>query len=484
MNSRSDAPGGLQLPRVQHYPTDVAGTAGADIAELMVDIGQPLDPWQEYVLIHAMGERPATQKWAAFEVGVDVARQNGKGGIIEARTLGGLFVLEERMIIHSAHQFDTSLEAFSRLVALIEGSEWMSRKVKRIVRSHGEEGITLTSGQRVRFRTRTKGGGRGFTCDCLFLDEAMILPTATKGALMPTLSARPNPQIWYLGSAVDQQLHEHGMEFARVRARGHAGTDDSLAWFEWSACDTLDELTPEMAADPAVWAMANPALDIRISHEHVAREQRSMAPRTFAVERLGVGDWPDPDGDAEGDITREMWRAIEDPQSTARDPLVLGIAVKADRSMSAIGASGMRDDGLRQIGVIDHRPGTAWVVDRCVELVEQHEPVEVVIGGKGPASSLIEDLKEKGVKVHVIGLNEEAEGCALLLDAIGQRTVRHLGTPELAAATRGVVKRTVGDVDVWSRRKSTADISPLEAVTLAFWGSVRSVVSEPLVAWR
>jgi hypothetical protein len=42
------------------------------------------------VLERALGVRE-DGKWAAFEVGLDVSRQNGKGGILEARELAGLF---------------------------------------------------------------------------------------------------------------------------------------------------------------------------------------------------------------------------------------------------------------------------------------------------------------------------------------------------------------------------------------------------------
>jgi hypothetical protein len=123
--------------------------------------GLVLDPWQAFVLEHALGER-ADGRWAAFEVGVVVSRQNGKGAILEARELAGLFLLGERLVVHSAHQFDTSLEAFRRLLGLIEDTPDLDRRVKRVSRSHGEEGIELKGGQRIRFRTRTKGGGRGF----------------------------------------------------------------------------------------------------------------------------------------------------------------------------------------------------------------------------------------------------------------------------------------------------------------------------------
>jgi hypothetical protein len=47
------------------------------------------DDWQQRAL--ELGLRTHRGKWASFEVGIDVARQNGKGGIIEARDLVGLF---------------------------------------------------------------------------------------------------------------------------------------------------------------------------------------------------------------------------------------------------------------------------------------------------------------------------------------------------------------------------------------------------------
>jgi phage terminase large subunit-like protein len=121
----------------------------------------------------------------------------------------------------------------------------------------------------------------------------MIISEAMHGALLPTLSARKNPQVWYTGSAVDQLVHDHGVVFARVRERGRKGGDPALSYYEWSIdVDHPDKVTPEMATDPELWRMANPALGVRIHERFVESEQRSMDPRTFAVERLGVGDWP------------------------------------------------------------------------------------------------------------------------------------------------------------------------------------------------
>ncbi len=461
----------LQHPRICHFP-ESHSSAGAEAVDLSAMAGLFLDPWQAFVLEHSLAERP-DGKWAAFEVGVCVPRQNGKGAILEARELAGLFLLGEPLIIHSAHQFDTSLEAFRRLLGLIEETPELSRRIKRVSRSHGEEGITLTNGQRVRFRTRTKGGGRGFSCSCLILDEAMILPDSSHGALLPTLSAQPNPQVWYTGSAVDQLVHQDGVVWARVRERGIAGDDPSLAYFEWSAMDAPDpsHLAPEVTVDRDAWATANPGLGIRILPEHVEHERRSMDPRGFAVERLGVGDWPstDPYGDSVIDLAQ--WRLLTDGASAMLDPVCFAFDVTPERASSSIAAAGLRRDGLIHVEVIDRRPGTGWLADRVAELCQRHEPSAVLCDSASPAASLVEEMKAAGVNVRPLPATENVKACGHLYDLVEQTRLRHRGTDDLESAILGAARRPLVDAWAWSRKSSRVDISPLVAVTLAAWGA-------------
>src|SRR5699024_1348732 len=93
---------GAQRHRGERVPAH-EWSAAEDAAALMELVGKPLDDWQRHVLDGAMGER-LDGRWTAFEVGLIVPRQNGKNVIIEARELAGLFILEDRVIIHSAHQ--------------------------------------------------------------------------------------------------------------------------------------------------------------------------------------------------------------------------------------------------------------------------------------------------------------------------------------------------------------------------------------------
>lgn len=216
---------GSQVPRFQVVP-EARSSAGQEAIELAASAGLILDPWQCNVLEGALGERD-DGKWAASEVGLIVPRQNGKGGILEARELAGLFVFGERLLLHSAHEFKTAAEAFLRLRALVVNTPELSKQVSRIHTSHGEEGIELRSGARIRFVARSTGSGRGFTGDLIVLDEAYNLPPPTMAALVPTLSARPNTQLWYTSSAPLPRMESDTLR--RLCRRGRAAARLSVA---------------------------------------------------------------------------------------------------------------------------------------------------------------------------------------------------------------------------------------------------------------
>lgn len=494
---------GVQEARVRHVPA-YTSTSGDEAIALARLAGIELDPWQQMEIRDAMGESPdwkcpkctyrsplrqpcpmhpraaLLHPWAAFEV-VDVdPRQNGKSEKLVVRQLAGLFLLEEPLQIYSAHLFDTAIEIFRRLVFVVENCDDLRREVKHrgskmtgIKYSHGEEGIELRNGRRIRFKARTAGGGRGFTCDTLYLDEAMMgLPERFLGSTVPTLSARPNPQIWFAGSAPDDEDPSHdGVVLAKRRARALTGEDPSLAYFEHSAeGEDPDSVEDEILDDPQQWALANPSLGIRITADYIAKERAAMGRRQFAVERMGIGAWPnldvlDPDG-----ISPADFEATIDEDSEAEDPVVFAFDVRPNRTAAAIGAAGFRDDGLRHLEVVEHSAGTDWIVDRLVELTEAHEYDEVIYDQASPAASLAPELEARGVRLRAVGAREVGQACGVIFDGYVQQAVRHLGTPELEAAVRGAAKRPLGDAWAWSRRLSNVDICPLVAVTLALWG--------------
>jgi phage terminase large subunit-like protein len=292
---------GEQEPRLCSLPPGGSGESGDRAVELARMAGLELDPWQELVLRSGLRRRGG--RWAAFEVCLIVARQNGKGAVLEALELAALFLFPDvRLILHSAHEFKTAAEAFRRIRALVEDHPDFTAQVERVRTAAGAEAIELKDGKRLRFVARSGGSGRGFTSDLVILDEAYELGDTEMAALLPTLSARPDPQVWYTSSAGSQKSTQLG----RVRARGVRGGDPSLAFLEWSADDAVYD-----PADPACWAQANPGMGIRIDREYIEREFAALGPEAFARERLSVGDYP-VDGAGDWQVIRaEAWDARE-----------------------------------------------------------------------------------------------------------------------------------------------------------------------------
>jgi hypothetical protein len=470
---------GSQVPRIELVPDGAEHPRWLEIRGFIEAMGVVLDDWQWRVLHAAFLRRDGL--WAAFAVAVCAPRQNGKNGILEVRELVGALILGEKLQIHSAHLADTSKEGFRRLDDLIDANSFLSSEVKHIWRTNGHESIEFKNGCRIRFRTRTRGGGRGFSGSTVIFDEAMFLPEVSMGSILPVISAQPDPQVWYMGSAVDQQIHEDGVVFARVRDRALKAEDDRLAYFEWSVeAESPDEVDSDDDID--LWAQSNPALGIRIMPSYVEAERGELEPRSFAVERLGVGDWPRTDGKMDTVIPLETWDALLDQKSKVVDPVSFAFDVTPDRSAASIGIAGRRKDGLAHVEVIEHRRGTGWVVGRLIELVEKHEAASVVCDNSSPAAALVPELEKAEVLVETVSAPEHAQACGLIFDAADQGKMRHLGTTELRSAIRGAKKRPLGDSWGWSRKNSGVDISPLVAVTLALWATLTKETGEPILA--
>jgi hypothetical protein len=481
-------PGELgRSPQLRSVPP-YSQTAGREASELARSCGLVLDPWQDDTLTDALGEiydrAVARWRWAAFRVGVIVSRQNGKGSILEARVLAGLNLFDEKLIIWTAHEMKTAMEAFRRVESLIEASPDLRRRVKRYVRTNGNEGIEFRNGARLRFVARSKGSGRGFTCDCLILDEAYALTTDQLAALLPTMAAVPNAQIWFTSSPpLDSDTGE-----VLFRLRDAATASDSrLAYFDWGLQGVdLDNLGNVDLGDPRNWALTNPAYGYRISGEFTGQEFSSMDPVAFARERLGV--WPArfTGGSV---IDFQAWVGLVDPRSVHGTDVAFAVDVTPDRSHACIAMYGPRKDGTGHVELVDHRPGTQWIVERLRVLRDRWDPIAIGFDSKGPAGSLLLDLEKAGFERPPTGSDEKprrgqlavmntvdaAAACGQFVDAVNQRSLRHIDQGPLSIAVAGAKTRPLGDAWGWARKAASVDISPLCAATVARWAYVSRI---------
>lgn len=446
---------GQQTPRCMSVPA-YSVSLGDEAVDFAAQAGLFLDPWQQLVLRESLG-MTSGGKWSAPQVGLLVPRQNGKGSVLEARELFGMFVLGEELIIHSAHKFDTSQEHFLRMQNLIEGNPDLSRHVKSILTANGKESIILRNGNRLKFKARTiSGSGRGFSGDLLVLDEAMILPEQALDAMLPTLITRANPQTWFTSSAGT----DDSAALWRIVKRGRENAP-RLAYFEWGCATGVD------VEDRRTWAEANPGIGHRISLQALEDDFDQMTQDGFAREHLGVWD------DAARRtlvIDLDAWTVLEDASSALVDPVVFAVDVSPDRSRAAIAAAGSRADGRLGVEVVEVGAGTAWVRARLLALIRDHTPSAVVVDPGSAAGSLLPSLAEDGFTPTLTSTREVGQAFGMFLDAVTAGDLRHLGDPILRDAIAGAKKRPIGDAFTWDRKNYAIDVTPLAAATLALWG--------------
>jgi hypothetical protein len=463
MSSAPSVPRGRQEPRLSSVPPYDYSDGDLAIA-YAASIGLRLDPWQQYVMVHALGRRGGT--FAAFEVDVTVGRQNGKGALLEARELAGIELFGNKLIVHTAHLLKTSEEARLRMEQMCEASPDLDRRVKRVVRTNGKEAIEFWNerrtgvGARILYAARTKGSGRGFAgADLVVMDEKMILLAEPMAALLPTLATSPDPQVWYMGSAHFEDSEQQIL----LRKRMLAGGDPELAAFEWSVEDGAD------LDDPEAYEVANPALGYRITMQFLRRERLALGDEEFAREHLGIG------GAAKvpAVIDAKTWARLADAKSEMTDPVAFAVEVSWDRTHTSISAAGHRKDGRAHLELVDRRPGTSWAVDRLVELDKRWKPKAIVVDPGSPAGALITGLQEAGIEPLLVTGREFAQACGWVYDCAQPKEdlIRHRGQSELAAAVDTARKRPLGDLWAWDRRAvSEVDVSPLVAATLALFG--------------
>lgn len=458
---------------------DYPATYGDLAADVGAQLGMVMDEEQRAILDAIYAENQPGSP-TCFSVGICAPRQNLKTATYEIAALTDVFVLGERLHTWTAHLFDTAQKTFAHMVQLIDANDDFRRRVKAVTKGNGKEAIELITGERIEFKARSIAGGRGSVGDKITWDEALFLKRDQVGSLLPTLATRKGAQVRYAGSAgfVDSDV------FRRVRDRGRAGGSPRSAWFEWAApvaeCDDpacnheFGKVVGCVADRLDLLAVANPAYGGRITAERMQDFRAEMPPDEFIREFLG---WWDEPGTADAAFGPGKWEACASEPPLGVKIVAVGIAASMDQTHGAITAAG-REGDLIHIKPLQHGPGTAWIVDRATVLQRRYK-IPVVIDRRGPAASLIPHLERAGVEVTALDTPSVLDACASLLDLVRQRRVRHAVYPELETAVIGAVRRLVGDRWAWGRKVSTADISTLEAATLAVWSAMLPVAPKP-----
>lgn len=317
-----------------------------------------------------------------------------------------------------------------------------------------------------RWLLRSHDAVYGYDIGYAQVDESWdVKPAAIEDGLEPAMLERESPQLHLTSTA-----HVRASSLMRGRITDAIlGLHDDTLLLLWGATPDSD------FDDPAVRRAASP---------HWSADREALVERTYLAARSGVSEFDDPDpirgwaaqylnvwpmlfGDSASKVL-PRWGDLSAPVRVGA-PSGLGVATDPDGTWLSFGAVIPGDKP--HLGLLTRLPVSqrrAFIDEVARVSLKYNCPV--VIDKGGPASFLIPDLEKAQVQVEPIGTDRYVQAVADLVQAVGNGDVEHGGYPDLDAATVAADWRKIGDRNVFARR--SGDISALEAVTLAFHGSV------------
>ena len=439
-------------------------TLGPRVGKIAAALGTPFMPWQQDTVDVAFEVWPEGHPNAGElvyrEVRLTVPRQSGKTTLLLAVAIHRcLAFLDAQNVIYTAQNGVAARSKFiDDYLRVLERSPFSPLFRSRL--TNGHEAMLWDNGSKFGITASTEKAGHGQVLDLGIMDEAFAhVDARLEQAFRPAMNTRKQPQLWIVSTAGTPEASLYLYEKVKDgRERVERGDTSGVAYFEYSAEDSADW------RDEAVWLSMMPALGHTTPIEAIRAAADSMTEAEFR--RAYLNQWVTKAADDLA-LPLEKWHTLGDMRSQADDPVTFAIDVPPDRSSAAIGVWGQRSDGLGHAEVIDHRPGTDWVVERMADIAKRWSTYDVTIDGAGPAMSLLPELQAAGLEVHLLNTTDVTSACAQMFDAIEAESFRHRDQTNLNAAVAGAKRRPIGDRWAYGRKSSSIDISPIVAVTFA-----------------
>lgn len=462
-------------------------TFGPELAAIADKLDQPLMPWQRLVADVGCEIDQATGLPAYREVRVTVPRQSGKTTLFLSwqinRCVSRRWRHPQRSVFTAQTGKDARDKWLDELFPLIRNSKirpLVATKGKRleINEGMGNESIRFRTGSLIRLLSTSTTSGHSKTLHQAVMDEVWHdTDDRREQGLRPAMITMPDAQLLVCSTAGtdDSVILNRKVETGRAAVVADVGS--GVAYFEWSAPDEWDphddgsfyDFHPALCpAPPCRCAPAGQRWRHTITIDAIRTERDAMELPEFC--RAYGNRKPSNRMSSWQVIAEAQWLVMLDRTARMLDPVALAVDVTPDRTWSAIAAAGPRAAGGRVVDVIDHRPGTGWVVPRLLELSQRHTPLAIVSSDR----AIRDAAEEAGLSVIPAGAGDMVGSSARLYDGVAGsdpagRDIWHLGQSALTAAVAGATKRPIGDGWGWNRRSMQVDICPLVAVSLAVW---------------
>lgn len=457
-------------PRWSTPRTPERPTYGPAIARVSAKLGYPFMPWQRHVHDIA-GEVLPDGRMAYPVVVLLVPRRAGKTRATLALGLQRCSAIRSGRAWYTAQTGgDAGLTFREEWVPYVASSELASGISTRL--SNGSESLRIPSrGSRFGVFAPTERALHGQDADLVVVDEAWAFSdlkgSTLEAALRPTMLTRPQRQLWIISAGGTDE--STWLLRYRELGRSIAGLpDQGIAYFEWhpeidAAGNPVDDLD-----DPETWLGCHPAIGYTVDLDSLKQDRKTMGDSLFRRSYLNVFQ------SSAGDriLPEVEWKKCVDPD-LALNPgygtvLAYDVAMDGTAGSIVLARRGVDEDGspVLEAELVDYRTGTSWMVDAVAKLRTEFR-VSIAADSVGPASRITRELLDRGITVETLTTREYVDACAELLDDVKGLRLRHRGQGPLDAAASGAARRELGDAWAWTRKKSSVDVSPVVALSIA-----------------
>ena len=455
-------------------PDGIVTTAWPRIVAKCAEMGVSFDGWQHGIGSIALGKR-ADGKYAATVGGVvlSIPRQVGKTFLVGMIIIAMCVLFPGLTVLWTAHRTRTATKTFQTIQGMVR-----RKRIRPHLADTRNDGIRTSNGeQEIRFRNesvilfgaREQGFGRGFDeVDVEVFDEGQILTEKALEDMVPAANQSRQESgalLFFMGTP--PRPTDPGDEFTNRRAKALSGAAKNMVYVEFSADPDAD------LDDHRQWAKANPSFPSRTPVESMERMREQLTEvDSFRREALGIWDEDDSTGFAPLNANWSTGTVSVTPDISTP---VVSVDVRTGLEQSfSIAIAGRVDENRDYVDVLQFeweiRPSREYIVSQVQSWLERRGIESVAIDsfgdGNGPLLPLFEAA---GVKVLPLNTTDMRNGCVGFSDAVSNARVLHPANQFLTAAVKGVGVRKSNEGFIFTQAKSSSDITPLRAVTAAWW---------------
>jgi phage terminase large subunit-like protein len=424
-------------------------------------LGQPLDPWEEWLVIHA-GEllpdgRPRFRTVLAL-----VARQNGKTHVAKVLALFWIFVESVPLVLGTSTNLDYARESWEKAVTDAEDVPCLAALVPRngVRRTNGEQTLTTSDRSRYKIAASNRKGGRSLSVDRLILDELREHRSwEAWNASTNAMNARPFGQaIAITNQGDDTSVVLDSLRGDALRYLETGVGDERLGLFEWSAPDGAD------LEDVEALAQANPNVGRRNDWDSLlgpARRAKANGGEEEAGFRTEVMCQRVRALDAAVDPSKWDASCQPDTMDTLRRRVVLCLDIAPDELHATLTAAAPDDDGRIRLEPVKAWSGADATAQVRAELAAEVKRIKPRILGwlpGGPAASLADWIRTARLPCRVEEIKSDLPAVSMgFAEQVRSDAVRHSGDPLQDAQVKGSSKLRTGDRWTLSRRFGHCD---------------------------